>query len=69
MGQSINFQQSASATEFLDRDVDSHPPLHSPDINTLDNQYLRQVEGTEMDHPASFIETDQQMHERDIQPL
>ena len=69
MGQSGNIGQTLKKCEFLPRDILSHPLAHSPDINTLDSYYLRQVELTVMDHPASFVEINQHIHERDIQPF
>ena len=69
MAHSEDFKQTSNYREFLPRDIVSHPPMHSPDINTQDSYYLRQVELTQMDHPASFIETSQNIHERDIQPI
>lgn len=55
-----------TSQEFLKRDRETHPPLHAPDVNTLDEECRELVENVRMDHPASKVVIASRIHEREV---
>ncbi len=54
--------QHLHTEDFLQRDTDSHPPEHAPDINVFDQNDVKIVEDVPMDHPASHVEITDRWH-------